>query len=162
MKLKLLGFYAFFVLSFDLAQLVALNMFALITGPWSRRDAHLVWGGAGGAAIWAQKMTAFCESQTPSAGTRLEGLPGPWGGADPLALLQGGHSSLYLTVQRRKSRKSSCRRAPGRCQDQAQVARTSDWQLMGNMKCRQGGWGGRDMGESTLIKLGSPGPTEKT
>ena len=42
----------------------------------------LVWGGAGvevGAAIWAQKMTAFCKSLHLPAGTRLVGIARPTG-----------------------------------------------------------------------------------
>lgn len=90
------------------------------------------------------------------------GLPGPRGGAAPLALLQGGHLSPYLTVQRQKSRKNSCSRAPGRCQDQGQVPRTSDWQLIwkaivpsaySRVPHRGGGQGGK-IGES--VTLGSP------
>lgn len=35
----------------------------------------------GGAAIWAQQMTAFCGLPGLPAGTAQRGLPGPWGQA---------------------------------------------------------------------------------
>ena len=73
---------------------------------------HLVWGRAGGAAIWAQKTPAFCKSLNLPAGSRWRGLPGPQGGVGPLALLQPGHLSLYLAVQRQKGRKKQLQQGP--------------------------------------------------
>lgn len=138
-------------------------MFALITGPWSRRGVHLVWGGAGGCSHLGPENDCFLQVTESSCWNPAAGdCQAHREGRILLALLQGGHLSLYLTVQRRKSRKSSCSRAPGRCQDQRQVPGTSDWQLIWNrimlsaclqVLCRGVGRRGRNMGES--IKLGS-------
>ena len=141
-------------------------MFALITGPWSRRDVHLVWGGAGGAAIWAQKMAAFCRSRNLPAGTSSRGPPGPRGGGTPLAWLQEGHLSLYLPVQRRKSRKRQLQRGPwqvpGPGTGSRAVRLSADLERQGTRFCAgEGGAGGGNMGEICPHSVRQPWSSRK-
>lgn len=70
-------------------------MFALITGPWGRRDARPGWGGAGGAAIWAPKAPSASHCLfLLEAGWR--GLPGAQGGAVPPGRAPGGQGASTL------------------------------------------------------------------
>ena len=171
MKLKLLGFYAFFVFPLiwqtHCFEYVCFNHWTMEkegcasclgrgwTGGWCshlgpendcllRFTASSCWNAAGG------DCQAHGEGRTS------------------LALLQGGHLNLYLTVQRQKSRKSSCGRVPGRCQDWGQAPGTSDWPRVcqvhaAKVLCRGvGGGGGVEIwgNLSSLIRQASP--KEKT
>ena len=73
---------------------------------------------------------------------------------------KGAHLSLYLTVQRQKSRKSSCSRAPSRCQNWGQDPGTSDLEgecTHRQVLCRGAGVGCEPGGNpSSLIRQASP------